>query len=347
VIQIAYGYGINRKLDSIHEHGCLLARAITSDGFVRAEATPLEIVPNHHGPTWLVLQYNPYSYSRSGVAPGLIRRLVQMRSKMDRIIVFVHEPWIPIANPKSALIGLLQRAQLIAIGLLSTAVIATTETYRSRIARALCGRRRVEHVPVGSNLPDARAARQPTRAKLAIEPGALVVAQISSAHPARLPAHTAAAMRAIAERRPDAVFLNLGAHAPPLEDTGLRIVTPGRVDGPELAALLAASDLFLSPLIDGVSTRRTSVMAALQHEVAVLGTDGHGTGALLRSRPDAIRLTPSEPIDAFADAAAELATDDVARVSLGRTGRGLFDAHFSWPVLARQVVAFLDTELIR
>jgi glycosyltransferase involved in cell wall biosynthesis len=108
----------------------------------------------------------------------------------------------------------------------------------------------------------------------------------------------------------------------------------------DLAALVAASDLFLVPLIDGVSTRRTSAMAALQHEVAVVATVGHLTDSVLRA--GALALSPVGDRDAFATTAFELAADHPRRARLALAGRALYEQAFDWPTIARDFVATVE-----
>ena len=86
-----------------------------------------------------------------------------------------------------------------------------------------------------------------------------------------------------ASGRPVTLF-NLGAEAPPLRglEAGIEVLTPGFLDAEIFAARLAATDVFLVPTVDGASTRRGSLMAALQHGLPVLATDGDLTDGVLR-----------------------------------------------------------------
>jgi glycosyltransferase involved in cell wall biosynthesis len=140
-------------------------------------------------------------------------------------------------------------------------------------------------------------------------------------------------------RVPDTLLILLGAGARPVPLDGVHTQRPGELPPAELASLVAAADLFLAPLVDGVSTRRTSVMTALQHEVAVVGTDGPLTDSVLRG--DALELTPVGDVDAFASAAERLAVDPERRAQLAAAGRSLYERDFDWPVLARELAAIL------
>jgi glycosyltransferase involved in cell wall biosynthesis len=130
-----------------------------------------------------------------------------------------------------------------------------------------------------------------------------------------------------------------GADAPPLPGlaAGVRIRTPGWLEDGELAAMLSAADIFLSPCVDGVSTRRTSMMAALQHQIAVVGTVTAATDAVLREAASAVRLAPVADVGGFAKATAALADDAPERRRSGQAARRLYEEHFDWPVIAARL----------
>ena len=90
-------------------------------------------------------------------------------------------------------------------------------------------------------------------------------------------------------------------------------------------------------MIDGVSTRRGSVMAALQHGVAVIGTAGPLTDPVLRAAGAAIRLTEVGEPERFAAAAAALAADPAGRAALGAAGRDLYAREFDSAVTAARL----------
>ena len=60
----------------------------------------------------------------------------------------------------------------------------------------------------------------------------------------------------------------------------------------EVSRRLSAADLNLSAFIDGVSTRRGSLMAALQHGVASVGTRGYLTDQMLLNEDGSMARLP-------------------------------------------------------
>jgi glycosyltransferase involved in cell wall biosynthesis len=198
-------------------------------------------------------------------------------------------------------------------------------------------------LPVGSNLPDARAARPSMRVRLGIREDQLVIAAFGTAHPSRLFPHLRRAVETIAALHPHAVILNLGASAPPLDGQlgPARVLTPGQTTAGELANYLATADLLLLPFSDGVATRRTTVMAGLQHGIPILGTDGVSTSVALRQSRALALVDREQSPDAYAQRACDLLADHAERCRLAQTGRELFEKQFAWPMIARRLVKML------
>jgi glycosyltransferase involved in cell wall biosynthesis len=197
---------------------------------------------------------------------------------------------------------------------------------------------------VGSNLPDGRGRRDEARGRLGIAADELVIATLGSGSPAWLAGPLLAAAAAVAEARCPASALLLGGDSPDVDGLGdvLPVRRPGWLSDEDLAAALAAADLFLLPLADGVSTRRTTLMAALQHAVPVVATLGPLTDRQLFEAGDALRLVPVARVDLFVQAVRGLAEEPAARVRLGRAGRSLYERAFSWDRIATRLLRALS-----
>jgi glycosyltransferase involved in cell wall biosynthesis len=253
-------------------------------------------------------------------------------------VLNVHEPYVPLTGWRWTLMGAWQRVQLGGLLLAADSACASTEAVAQRLSSRWL-RTRLLHVPVGSNLPDMATARSSQRARLGHGDETLVVAVFGTRHPSRLLGYAVAAIHRIAEAGPETAVLNLGAGAPALPGLAdsIPVLSPGFLEREDLARHLATVDLFLAPWTDGVSTRRGTLMAALQHGLPVLGTAGPLTGPALRDS-GALELTPVGRPDLFARAAQRLAVDRPARLALGRAGRALYASTFDWPVIAGRIL---------
>jgi glycosyltransferase involved in cell wall biosynthesis len=84
-----------------------------------------------------------------------------------------------------------------------------------------------------------------------------------------------------------------------------RVVATGTLPGPELSMAIASCDVMAQPYPDGVTSRRTSVMAALDHGRAIVTTQGLFTEPLW-PQSAAVALAPVDDPGAFASAVSEL-----------------------------------------
>lgn len=109
----------------------------------------------------------------------------------------------------------------------------------------------------------------------------------------------------------------------------------------QVSGLLQCADLLLFPFIDGVSERRTSVMAGLAHGRPVLTTIGHNTGPRLRGSDGFKAVAATQP-EAFAVAASELLKDPTGANALGRRARVLYDEQFDWRIVIHRLTERLD-----
>ncbi len=293
----------------------------------------------------LVLQYNPFSHGRRGFAPGLALAMLRLRCRRSRPIVglMVHETFVDAKNWRWRLMHIWQRLQLRALQAASDVVFCTIERWSDDLRRAWPPAP-VHHLPVASNLPDRRAHRADGRTRLGALEHDLVLCTFGLDHAGRLTEHIVEAAAAVARPGRAVALLALGTGRVRREEVapGVTLVVPGFLSDTEAAVLLAGADLFLAPFEDGVSTRRTTVMAALQHEVAVVGTDGHLTDDLLRSASEALRLVAVGDRAAFVAAVGALADDAGARRALAIAGRRLYDERFDWPVLVERLLRELE-----
>jgi glycosyltransferase involved in cell wall biosynthesis len=294
----------------------------------------------------VVVQYNPFMYGRWGFAPWLPAALWRARHERGapEIALMVHEPYVPMLDWRWTLMGLWQRSQLLALHTLADVVFASIDSWAAMLGR-LRPRRPAHHLPVGSNLPDMRVRRTGARASLGATAETVVVSAFGTAHPARQLDYVVEAANAVAGTGVPTVVQNLGAGAPKLHgiERGVRVSQPGYQSPAALAERLAATDIFLAPFVDGVSTRRTTVMAALQHGLPIVGTDGDLTDRLLRSSSQALQLVPVARRDLFADTALRLASHREERHTLGQAARQLYAEHFDWSVIAARLQTCLHS----
>jgi len=331
-------YRGTEEFDAIDQYSRCLVAALREAGECVAYA-PKGLSYSHvraSAPTWLLLQYNPFSYGRWGFAPGLVRDALRLRGERPpQLAVLVHEAWVGMRDWRSTLMGAYQRAQLKSLVRLADTVIVTTERLATEVGNEAV------HIPVASNIVPLAVSRQAARQSLGIR-DELVVGLFGTAHPSCDRSYSEAAIRGLAEHHPASpvIILNLGAGAPPPEvPAAVAVRTPGALDSRELSLHLRASDLLLLPLTDGLSTRRTTMMAGLAHGLPVLGLQGAHTDRILVEHPEALRLVTVGDRQGFAAAAIALAADVNRLRAMGEAARLLYERAFDWPVAAASVAS--------
>jgi len=289
----------------------------------------------------VIVQYNPFSFGRRGFAPRLPIDMMLLRRRRPHVLraVMVHEAFVPIDSFKTLIMGLWQRLQLRALLLTVNVVMVTTSSW----IRLLPSGRKATAIPVGSNLPDRRDCREQSRRALGVDDATLVLASFGSDHPSFLLDFVVAAANGVAEQHGAVKLLCLGAGTRPMEglEPRVELYRPGRQTHDGLAMDLSAADIFLSPLSDGLSTRRTTLMAALQHGLPVVGTEGSRTEPELRGESGAIEWTSAKDADEFAAVVARLARDASELRSRGMEARALYERSFTWERIAHRILAAL------
>ncbi|MBI3815605.1 MAG: methyltransferase domain-containing protein, partial [Nitrospinae bacterium] len=101
----------------------------------------------------------------------------------------------------------------------------------------------------------------------------------------------------------------------------------GYCSSEDVSRYLSASDIFLLPLIDGVSSRRTTLMTALQHCVPVVSTSGFLTDDIFL-KEQFILLSPSTGKNLFVANVERMADDEVLRKATGNKGRDAYNKYF-------------------
>lgn len=282
----------------------------------------------------LVVPYNPFMWGRWGFAPRLLVDLATVRGRRPRplVVLIVHEPYVPVRDAKTLVMGVWQRFQLASLLFLADRRFASIERWAAMLSKL----RPTGHLPSGSNLPDAREDRTAVRSELGLG-DALAVATLSTGNPSHLTRYVEATLAHLAAEGVDVVFLQLGAGSSEVEVPDVvRAIRPGRLPVERLAALVAAADVMLTPFVDGVSTRRTSFIAGLCEEVAVVGTEGELTDGLLLEH--GLELVRVGDAGRFADRVLAVATDPGRRAAAAAAGRALFESQLDWDVIGGRLL---------
>jgi glycosyltransferase involved in cell wall biosynthesis len=268
------------------------------------------------------------------------RWVLRRARRGDEVRVMFHEPYVQfsLAHPRRNLIAAANR--VMAMLLLRAATVAYVSTPAwERLLRLWAPRSLgpMPWLPIPSTVPfvDDPEGVAVLRAKLgANQPGVRVVGHFGT-YGGMIAPLLEPALLAVLSPPSRSVLLLLGDGGPAFADRLRRtlpalegrIVAPGRLPAERLSVHLQACDVAVQPYPDGVSARRTTVMAALANGVPVVTTAGAFT------EPDwisaGVPLVPAGDPGALAAAVLDLLDDLPRRRRLARAGRDFYARRFS------------------
>ncbi len=294
-------------------------------------------------PDWLLVQYNPFSYGYLGFNPYLPQLFRRVRTYLPhmRIATMIHEDFVYLNHWKHALITTWQRTQFIQLGRLSHVLFFSIEPWVRRYRRWF-PRTPVLHLPVASNVSYHPFSREEARAQLGLPQDAFVLGTFGTLHPTKLPAWSQKTAKALYARKKKFLWIYAGPESKHFKALATHIPhrALGTLHGEALSAFFAATSLMIAPFSDGVSTRRGSFLAALQHGVPTVSTHGPLTDSiLLRARGHAFALTPIRKEARFIEETCRLA-QSASLDPMGKEAHRFYHAHFTWKHLIRRL---LDT----
>jgi glycosyltransferase involved in cell wall biosynthesis len=296
----------------------------------------------------LLWQYVPHMYGRGGVNLRLPRFWRDLRRSGNRQVFIAHEIMADMSwKPSRFWFALQHRRQWKALLASADAVAISTSRWLEDWSRL-----RPDAAPLFSLLPSPTSIEpQPVgpdharawRKEHGLDPEVRVLSYFGTLGPNKqfywiLDAWRAARAAGI----PVALAVIGGAPDPNLPAELKALYRPlGYLPAPEVSAALHASDLLALPFSDGVSERRTTLMAGLAHGVAVATTVGHGTGTALAKAPY-LGLCHARDERGFVQLIHSLLKDDARRHQLAADGRAASEREFSWPVIVRRLLPLLD-----
>ncbi len=297
-------------------------------------------------PDWLLLQYNPFCYGHWGFNPHLPHalRALKRRFPETRLAIMAHEHFVPVLNWKWAVMTTWQRWQFWMLGRCADRLFFSIDPW-ARKFRKWFPDKPVLHLPVGSNIGRVCLPRAQARARLGIGEGTAVLGLFGTAHISRMLARAREAAEVVRQTGREVLVLYAGTDAEAVR-TALGPI-PACAEGPlppaEVSRRLSAVDVYLAAFLDGISTRRTTLMAGLQHGLATVGTAGINTDDCLRAENGrAFLLSDANAPEAFNAHVLRLLEDAPLRARLGQEASRLYQREFAWDRIASRLLAALE-----
>ena len=287
----------------------------------------------------LLLQWVPHGFGFKAMNLGFCLWILRrVRQRGDVLDLMVHEPFLPLSgsSPRVRAAGMVQRLMMWILLHAATRIRVSTESWIPRLRPLAPAGAGFTWLPIPSGVvvhPDAAAVRA-VRASLSGASGVVLGHFGTYGDPTMSLLHliAPAALRACASAtlllmgRGSSMARDVLARANPgLDD---RIKATGLLDDVSLSHHLQSCDVMIQPYPDGVSTRRTSVMAALAHGLPTVTT----TGELTEDRwaaNGATMLAKTGDTQAFVSHVSSLLDDSSLRSRLGTTALRVYRDTFA------------------
>jgi len=287
-------------------------------------------------PRRLVVQWVPHGYGRRAMNVPFCLWLWRRSVAGDSIELVVHEPFVTFSGGiRQWAVAAVQRAMTLIVMSAARRVWVTTRAWTPLLEPYLSGRGfAIQWLPVPSNLPPADAATvDVVRRQYAIGGNGLV--GHFGTHGPLVTSLLDEAIVLAAGAHPSARFLLIGSGSESFRSALVarnrsladRVSATGPLNTAELAAHIAACDVLLQPYTDGVTSRRTTVMAGLFARVPVVTTQGMLTERFWQEEMP-VKLASVGDVPTIVQHVLQLLADPVERRRQADAGRQVYDRWF-------------------
>ncbi|HEV8396899.1 MAG TPA: glycosyltransferase [Vicinamibacterales bacterium] len=294
------------------------------------------------GPRRLLVQWVPHGFGYRSMNLGFCLWLARRARAGDHVELMVHEPYMEFSwrSPAHSAMAAVHRLMtLVVLGAAQRAWVAIPAWEACLRPYALGRQVPMPWLPVPGCVPSELSADKASDSmalRTRFAPIHQPIVGHFGSHGAAVAGLLDGCLPSIMEGSCQPALLLLGADGPAYRDTLLarhpawaaRVHASGFLDGPALAAHIAACDVLVQPYPDGVTSRRTSVMACLSQGRAVVTTTGRLTEPLWQGSR-AVALAGVDQPEALAEAVVRLLADAGARAGLGSRARQLYADTFS------------------
>ncbi len=289
------------------------------------------------GPRRLLVQYVPHAFGWKAL--NVLFCLWLLVRRHDEIWAMFHEVSFPLSRRQSLrhnFLGMVTLGMAAAVARGADRIFISTPAWRPRLQRLVPRAKLSIWMPVPTNISTSAdpAEVRVVRRRIAGVPGAALIGHFSSYSTLTAPL-LVQWLGQLLMCCPSRAGLVIGYHSSGYADEILRqfpalasrLHSIENLDRREVAVHLAACDILVQPYADGVSTRRTSMMAALALGMPIITNHGPATEPLW-SESGSVALTLSGSPDDVVRIAEDLLARPGLRAELGSRAAGLYAREF-------------------
>jgi glycosyltransferase involved in cell wall biosynthesis len=291
----------------------------------------------------IILQYTCWSYSPKGLNLNLIPFWQQCAKHFQTILV-VHETYLPwsIKHPGTWTTSPRQKYLLQQLVQTSHQVFSGSEVYLQKIKQLTSHHQKLHYLPIPSNIPPdslTPTQHQELKQQLHIPPHHHVLALFGCQESIRQDWLTK--LDRHLQKSNQLIHWLLLGNAQEITSPLLNpIIRPGHLTPIQLSHHLQLADILLMPHRLGISAKRTTLMAALEHGIPVVGTDGYLTDAFFRNL-SSIRLASDRHYPQFAAQVTQALAELPTLRNTAKITQAYYHNHLSWPVVTQTLSPYL------
>ena len=321
----------------------------SADGTPENSSVLIHRLPGHFGPRALLMldrallaapdsvilvQYVPHAFGFKAMNLPFCWWLLARRRR--KIAVMFHEVAFEAESPgfRYSVLEIVTKLMAKALTKAASRIFVSTTSWERMLRPMLRRALPIENLPLPSNVDVVEDTKSipVIRAKYAPRDGFLV--GHFSSHPEQIQPYLLKAIPGLlSDSRVGVVLIGEGSRdfmrklAPQCNGVVQRLYATGEIGPDELSLHLSACDLMIQPYPDGITTRRTSAMAAIAHRRPVLTTKGALTEPIW-SQSAAVSMVPVNEVNKLAPMASRLLDDRYERERLSLAAAKLYDNSF-------------------
>jgi hypothetical protein len=289
-------------------------------------------------PAPVIVQYVPNAFGAKGANLWFCATLLTLRRQGHDVRVMFHEPYFYFsAHPLRNGLAIVQRLMAVILLRASPVSYLSTETWRDYLAPYAPRGAAFVSLPVPATVARGSqpAREREWRTKL-LSPGTRFLVGHFGTYGEHVATCVQPIVTALVKERPDVTVVCVGNGGESFVEAirrvsphvSQRIVATGALGSEDVAAVLRACEVLVQPYPDGVTTRRTSLMAGIANEVATVTSDGPLTEPVWQASGGVVLAPAGDPAPHVREVV-RLLDDAALRRAQARRGVELYDAQFS------------------
>jgi len=304
------------------------------------------------GPRRLLVQWVPHGYGFYSMNLGFCLWLWNRAARHgDKVELMVHEPFLGFGEGswRQNIPAALHRLMTMILLRAAERVWVSIPEWERRLRPWALGRNLpFQWLPIPSNVPVMNdvAAVQTVRRRYGMKDGLLIGHFGTYGRP--VVSLLEPILLALGQHSIEHTILLMGIGSEAFRQALLQkkpelasqIRATGGLTPEDLSSHVAACDVLIQPYLDGVSTRRTSLMAGLAHGRAIVTTTGRATEPLWATT-GSVALAPTGDVNTFVGLVSELCVNENKRTRMGDSARELYQERFD---ISHTIAAFQQAD---